>query len=121
VGCFGADAELAGRSVDTFHAQFNEAAYREIYAGGSDEFKRATKEADWVALLEAVRRKLGRVVEAKQSSIHVTTGTFGTAVNQTYSTRFTDGAATESFSWAIRNGKAILVGYRIESPQLITR
>jgi hypothetical protein len=64
-------------------------------------------------------RRPNTVVEAEQSSVHVTTGIFGDAVEQTYPTRFTDGAATELLNWAIRDGKAVLVGYRIQSPQLI--
>lgn len=44
-----------------------------------------------------------------------------TAVNLTYRTRFTEGTATEAFSWAIRQGRAPLVGYRIESAALVVR
>lgn len=121
VSCFGANAQAAELAVDKFHSQMNAGAYNEIYSAASDEFKRATQLADWTALLNAVRRKLGTVVQAKQTSVHATSGTFGDSVSQTYSTHFSDGDATELFNWAIRDSRALLVGYRIESQQLITR
>lgn len=121
VSCFGANAQAADLAVEKFHSQMNAGAYDEIYSAASDEFKHATQQSDWTALLSAVRRKLGTVVDAKQTSVHATSGTFGDSVSQTYSTHFSDGDATELFNWAIRDNKAVLIGYRIESQQLITR
>lgn len=121
MSCFGAESGEADRAVDTFHEQMNAAQYHDIYIAASDEFRGATPERDWIELLAAVQRKLGKVVKTQRTNVQVTTGTFGTAVNQVFSTTFSDGGATERFSWAIRDTKAVLVGYRIESPQLITR
>lgn len=120
-GCFGAEAQLAGRSVDEFHAQVDAGQFDQIYARASAEFQRATTQEDWTALLTAVQRKLGKVQTSRQATISVSGGSFGTAVNMTYETKFTEGPATENFSWAIRGGAAVLVGYRINSLLLITR
>jgi hypothetical protein len=119
--CFGQDADLAARAVDQFHDQLNAGQFHDIYSQSSEEFRNATKESDWTALLGAVQRKLGKVTSSKQTSVNVSTGTFGTAVNQSYATQFANGTGTENFSWAIRGGKAVLVGYRIDSAQLVTQ
>lgn len=118
---FGVDKEIAEAAVARFHEQLNEGAFREIYTSASEEFRGATTEAAWNDLLGAVRSKLGQVKGTEQSSFNITATPNVTAVNLTYRTRFTEGTATEAFSWAIRQGKALLVGYRIDSAALVIR
>lgn len=118
---FGPDKATAEAAVVRFHEQLNASAFREIYADASSQFQGATTETAWTDLLTAVRRKLGSVEGTEQTSFNITTTPTLTAVNLTYRTRFTDGTATESFSWAIQDGRALLVGYRIDSAARVIR
>jgi hypothetical protein len=116
-----ADKGLAEDAVATFHAQFNSDSFHEIYVAAADDFKKITKESDWVDLLAAVKRKAGAFTSTQQTSWQVNEATYGTAVNMSYDSKFTLLSAVERFSYAIHDGKAVLVGYRIESPTLITK
>jgi hypothetical protein len=86
-----------------------------------EEFKKATTEADFVALLEALRRKLGTVRQASPAGWKVNSTPMGTMVSLGYNVEFTEGKGTEQFVYHLREDKAVLINYNVNSPLLITK
>jgi hypothetical protein len=114
----GRDAELA---VQQFHTRYNAADYRGIYADATDNFKRASTEGDFVALLEGVRRKLGEHRTSTPGPYRLMTGTHGVTYTQSLQSEFVEGKGTETFVWHIADSRARLVGYNINSPVLVIK
>ena len=71
----------AEAAVAQFHDQYNAGHFREIYSQTDEEFKKSTTEADFVALLEALRRKLGTVKQASPAGWKVNSTPMGTMVS----------------------------------------
>jgi hypothetical protein len=111
----------AEAAVATFHQQFNDKQFTQIYAESNDKFKGATTEQELVELLDAVHRKLGTVKDAKSTGWRVNSTTDGTFVYATYDTEFTEAKGDEQFIFQMDGDKAILAGYHINSNALITK
>jgi Protein of unknown function (DUF4019) len=117
----GKHKEAAEKAVTKFHRQLNAGQYREIYVQCGQKFRESTSEADAIALFDGVRRKLGSVVNTKQSGWNVNTTPGGTFVRLGYETDFSEGKGREEFVFEMNNGQALLVGYNVNSPLLITK
>lgn len=115
------DTRVAERAVDTFHEMLNAGQFELIYAAGSDDLKRVAKREDFVALLDAVHRKLGVTKSWSKRGWSVNYHTSGTFVTLSYSTIFDEGDAGEQFVYRLQDGKALLVGYHINSTALIVK
>jgi len=113
--------EVGEHAVGQFHNQFNAGQYHEIYAQSDEGFRKATSEADTLALFEAVRRKLGPVKNSNQTRWHVSATTAGTMVTLAYDVEFSEGKGTEQFVFHINGDKASLFNYNVNSPLLITK
>jgi hypothetical protein len=113
--------EQAEKNVVTFHDLFNQARFDEIYAGSSPEFRRMTAAENFTELLDAVRRKLGNVTHTKNLSWRVTTSNALRYVLLVQETSFREGRAVETFSYVMKDGTPVLVGYNINSNELVTR
>lgn len=111
----------AEKAVAEFHAAFNEGRFGEIYDGASDEFRKATDRKRFIDLLAAVKRKLGKVGATQNRGWRVNSQNFTTYVELSQSTRFDDSDAAESFTFVVRDGKAVLIRYNIQSQELILR
>jgi|SRR5215813_6553385 len=116
-----ADLARAGAQVTHFHAQLDGEEYTTIYNEADPRFREASKLPDFVALLEAVHRKLGNVRDATQQNFFVNYNTSGSTVRVVYATRFTGGDAQEEFVWAKSGDRLQLLRYQINSNTLITR
>jgi len=115
------DKNIADAAVKLFHTQLGSEQIHEIYIGTSDEFRKASTEAQFTEFLSAVKRKLGSVKSSTPMGWRVNYVPMGTIVNLEYQTEFDDGPATESFSWRIKGKHAELMGYNINSAALITK
>jgi len=113
--------ETAEKAVDTFHNQLNAGQFQQIYAQSGDEFKKAVSEPDAVALFDAVHRKLGMVKQATSTSWRVGTAPFGVMTALAYDVEFTEGKGTEQFVFQMKDNKALLVNYNVNSPLLVTK
>ena len=111
----------ADRAVAEFHGQFNQGRFDALWDAAGPELKGAVSQRDFSALLAAVRRKLGDVTGSTTRSWNVGSGTAGTHVALVQDTTFSTGKATEAFRFAVKDGKATLVGYDIASRDLILR
>jgi Protein of unknown function (DUF4019) len=116
-----ADQRLATEAVSQFHSLYNTEDYSSLYASTDDAFKKATAEADYVAFMSAIHRKLGAQKSSTSTGWTVSQTLSGTQVVLTFTTEFAEGAASERFVFRMASGKAYLLGYNINSPLLIIR
>lgn len=114
------DTSIAEREVPRFHAALNAGQFSHLYDNGADELKKAATKNDFVKLLGAVNKKLGNVRGTEKQSWRINYHTSGTFAQLVYKTSYANGEATEQFVYRIKNDKAILVGYQINSNALIT-
>ena len=113
--------QAAEQGVAEFHKMYNEGKVAQIYAAGHSKLKSATPEKDFLELLGAVQRKLGKVTQTTTVGFNVATFNFTTTVNLTQNTTFEQGTGVEAFAFEMAGGKAVLVGYHINSKDLILK
>jgi hypothetical protein len=116
------DLQGAEEAVTEFHIQLDSEQYASIYSTTADDFRKATSEAEFTALLQAIHRKLGHVTAAHRQNwrMNIATGT-GEVISLEYATDFDGGPANERFTWQIRNNQPVLLGYNINSNALIEK
>lgn len=116
-GCASRESiDSAKQGVATFHRRLNAGDWNAIRNAAGPEFQGAPK---FIALLQAVARKLGRAGESKIVGWNVSSGTQGTVVTLDSGTRYADGPAHEQFTWQTRDKSSVLVGYDIKSEALV--
>lgn len=113
--------KAAEQSVDDFHKFYNDGKLTEIYSAGHSKLKSATTEKQFMEFIGAVRRKLGKVTQTSNTGFNVSTFNFTTAVVLNQSTTFEQGMGTEVFTFEMDGDKAVLVGYNIDSKDLILK
>ena len=108
-------------AADEFHQRFNEQKFKELYAAGHADLKAATTEADFVKLLEAVHRKLGRHTGNSSSGWRINSHNLKTTVALTQDAVFEQGKGTEVFTFVISGESCLLQGYDIESKDMMLK
>jgi hypothetical protein len=83
--------KAAEQSVANFHKLFNEGKLAEIYSAGHSKFKSATTEKQFVELMSAVQRKLGKVTQTSNAGFNVRTFNLTTTVVLNQNTTFEQG------------------------------
>lgn len=102
-------------AVADFHQQFNQQKFKEIHAAGNAEFKAAEPEADFVELLTAMHRKLGRHVKTARDNWRFSSINGKTTVTITQHNEFEHGKGVETFVFTVSGGTCVLQSYHIES------
>ena len=121
-GCsMSADTHTAEEAVGRFRTMLEAAQFNAIYAEAADDLKNASSEEKFVAVLEAVHRKLGPLKSAHQEGWNVNYRTNGTFVTLNYVASYSGGDAHEQFVYRLVHSKAALVGYHINSDALILK
>ncbi|MBX3242862.1 MAG: DUF4019 domain-containing protein [Acidobacteria bacterium] len=118
LACSTGGTEKAGEAVEVFHQRLNGGQFSDIYKDASAEFKSSTAESQLDGLLSLVKKKLGNVKEAKQTSWEHSKNTDGDIVTLKYDVEFANGSGTEEFMYKIVDEKALLFNYKINSPVL---
>lgn len=123
---FGCADTIKGKSVAepkvaVFHDRFNAGQYEEIYSEAADEFQKASPKENVLALLSAIDRKLGKVKSSSIKSWNVKTFNLVTTVVFVAETQFEQGTGTETFTFRVSGDKATLLGYNINSMDMMTR
>jgi hypothetical protein len=113
--------KAAEQSTADFHKLYNDGKLSEIYSAGHSKFKSATTEKQFVEFMSAVQRKLGKVTQTSNAGFNVRTFNLITTVVLNQNTTFEQGAGTEVFTFQMVGGKAVLVGYNINSKDLILK
>jgi hypothetical protein len=121
-GCNPVKSNAAAESaVADFHQKLDAGDFKTIYDTADQGFKKAAPEKDFVALLEAIHRKLGNVQSTNRQGWNINSYNFQTYVELTYQTKFAEGDGTEKFRYRIEKGRALLLYYNINSTALITK
>ena len=124
-GCSVSDADrsaaiaAAEQGVSKFHQQLDAGRFEEIYAGSTDELKKAGSLQEVVSGLAAIHRKLGVSKSTKQQTGLFSVGTPGTMVTLDYVTTYTGGDAHEQFVFLMHGNIPSLAGYHINSKALL--
>ena len=109
------------QSIAEFHKLYNDGKLNEIYSAGHSTLKSATTEKQFMELLGAVQRKLGKVTQTANAGFNVRTFNLTTTVVLTQTTTFEQGAGTETFTFLMDGDKAVLAGWNINSNDLIVK
>lgn len=117
----GENKSLAESEIPKFHQALDDGKFEDIYSQSTDDLKKVASKEDFVKLVTAVHNKLGNVTASKPTSYNVTVNTSGTFVTLQYETSFATGKGMESFVYRIKDNKAGLYGYHINSNDLITK
>ncbi len=112
---------MANTAIVEFHQQFNEQKFKGIYAAAHPDFKAATTEADFLKLLEAIHRKLGKQVSSTGTGWRVNSFNMKTSAVVTQSTEFEQGKGVETFTYVISGSSCTLLGYYINSQDMLTK
>ncbi len=104
--------------MDRFHADFNASRYAEIYKGADPEFRKDTKQDDFVRYASLARSKLGDFQSSQVTNFNVLYLLTHAQVRLDYDSVFQLGKAKEVFELRQGSGKTSMVGYRVDSPLL---
>lgn len=121
-GCsMSSDWKLAEQAVPEFHDRLDAGQFDMIYDASGEELKRAATREAFHDLLAAVHRKLGDTKSSTREGWNINYTTAGTHVTLSYSTAYAEGNAAEQFVYLLEGGKALLVGYHINSNELVLK
>jgi outer membrane biogenesis lipoprotein LolB len=119
-GCSSDESLTAVRSqISHFREQMASQQFHQIYAEASDDLKKSSTEQQMVDLLAAINRKLGAVADAKENGWKVDFRTTGSMVTLSLKTQFERGSGIETFVYRISGKDALLMGYHVNSNDLI--
>lgn len=112
---------LSDTAIGDFHRQFNEGKFKEVYAATHANFKKTSTEAEFVELLDAMHRKLGKQVKSTGTGWRVNSINGKTTASVSQDTEFEHGKGRESFVFVVSDGKCSLENYDIQSRDLIVK
>jgi hypothetical protein len=115
------DIATAEAAVTQFHVQLDAGNFDQIYAQSDAAMKNASSQEKFVALLDAIHRKLGVVKNATRQSFFMNYGTSGKTLRLTYATQYDADNATEEFIFRVNGNDVSLAGYHINSEALVTK
>jgi hypothetical protein len=112
---------LSETAIGDFHRQFNEGKFKEVYAAAHANFKKTVPEAEFVELLEAMHRKLGKQVKSTGTGWRVNSINGKTTASVSQDTEFEHGKGSESFVYVVSGVSCSLERYDIQSRDLIVK
>jgi hypothetical protein len=123
VGCGGLTKSkaVAENAIAQFHTAYNEGKLDDIWKDADQKFRAASTRQKYDDFLGAVQRKLGKVNSTSNAAWNVQSFNLKTSVFMTQKTIFEHGQGTELFTFALDGTNAALVGYNIQSMDLITK
>ena len=110
------DAEA---QVARFHATLDAGKSAEIWSTGDAQLRQSASREQFIGLLDAVHRKLGKVKESKQVGWNANATTGGTFFTVTMDTAFERGNGTEEFVFKKTDQRVALAGYQIDSREMM--
>jgi hypothetical protein len=99
----------------------DEGKLEDVWKEADPKFRAAITREKYDDFLGAVRRKLGKVISTSNLGWNISTFNFNTTVVMNQKTVFERGQGAESFTFSIAGTNAVLVGYNIQSMDLITK
>ena len=110
----------AEAAVAAFHRQLDAGQFDAIWDGADESFRNATAHEKYAAFVGAVHRKLGQVVKTTTANWSVRNYNLQTSVVLLQQTEFEHGSGTETFTYLVKGDAVKLVGYNIQSTELVT-
>jgi hypothetical protein len=120
-GGFTQGKPAAERAVAHFHDLFNQGKLEGIWNQADPSFRNASTRKKYDDFMGAVQRKLGKVTSSSNAGWKVQSFNMKTRVLMNQNTVFDQGRGTESFTFALDGTNAVLMGYNIQSMDLITK
>ena len=111
----------AEAAVAKFHQQYNSEDFLSIFNDSHKDFKGSENLARFREFMQAVYSKLGKVKSTENANWKVGNFNLKTTASMQQKTEFENGSGFEAFSFVIKDEKAILVGYNINSRELIIK
>ena len=112
---------IAESQVVAFHEKLDAGRFDEIYSAADDAFRNAAPKEKVLRLFSAVEKKLGKVKSSSTKTWNVKTFNFVTRVVLVAETEFEHGTGTETFTFRVSEGKASLIGYKMDSLDMMTQ
>jgi hypothetical protein len=120
-GCgLSSSRQQAAAAIDIFHSELNAGDFDAIWDGADDQFRHAVSRQSYEKFVGAVHRKLGRALRTSNQNWSVRSFNLSTSIVLVQRTEFEYGAGTETFTFSVRRDHVKLVGYHIESTELVT-
>lgn len=107
--------EIAEPAVKRFRTQLAAHQYEKIYDTAAPGFRGGASKELVGRLFSAIERKLGAFKSAEQINWNVNTQNMTTTVVLVYATKYAEGEATETFTFLVEDEKPSLLGYNINS------
>ena len=111
----------AETAIAHFHALYNQDDLDEIWKEAAPQFCAASTKPKYDEFMGAVERKLGKVVSSTNAGWNIKSFNLSTTIYMAQNTVFEHGQGTESFTFAMSGTNAVLLGYNIQSMDLITK
>ena len=112
-------AKDARAQVDVFHERLNAGEDQAIWTNAGEQLRKATSREDFVRLLGTVRKSLGPVEETSQTNVNMNTSPQGSFTTLQMETHFERGRGIETFVFSGSGDSLRLVGYNINSPDMM--
>lgn len=109
----------AEKAATEFHTLFNAEDYEKIYDSAHSDFKSSQPKTATIDFIRSVREKLGAVKSTSRTAWQANSYNLKTNVVLSYSTEFQHGSGIETFTYRISDGTATLLGWHINSKDLI--
>jgi hypothetical protein len=121
-GCgFTKDKPAAEAAIAKFHEIYNQGKLDDIWNSADPQFRTASTKQKYDEFLGAVQRKLGKATSTSNKGWNINTFNSRTTVSMVQQTAFEKGQGTESFVFSVSGTNALLLGYNIQSMDLITK
>jgi len=108
-------------AIGHFHELYDQGDLEEIWKVADPRFRTASTRQKYDEFMGAVERKLGKVVSTSNAGWNLKSFNLETTVYMTQNTVFEHGKGTESFTFSMDGTNAVLLGYNIQSMDLITK
>jgi hypothetical protein len=116
-GCsIGADLPVAERGVVALHAQLNGGKCAAIRETSAAEFREMATAETWLSMCGQLARGLGNFKSGQQIGWQDQNVNGDHRISLVYQSAFDKGAGREEFLFRIQGGKALLLGYHVNSP-----
>jgi hypothetical protein len=120
-GDFTKGKPAAERAIAQFHESYNQGKLDDIWKGADPKFHTVATKRKYDEFMGAVQRKLGKVTSTANTGWKVQSFNLKTTIFMSQQTVFENGQGTESFTFALDGTNAVLVGYNVQSMDLVTK
>jgi|SRR6185312_5863160 len=113
-----ARVEAARKTTAAFHDGYNKQDYNAMFALAGPAVRKSSNLAKFADYEKGVYAKLGPLKSAQIATYNVLYLFSGPQVRMDYQCSYEKGTATESFEINFEGDRAVIDGYRLDSPQL---